>query len=121
MTITVTSAQCVQPEGELFVGYFADPDRRKVVEELFALLSFEKQETAGTLLTGKTFVLTGTLPTLSRDEAKDMIKRQGGKVSSSVSKNTDYVVVGTDPGSKYDDAQRLGIVILDEQAFKRLF
>jgi DNA ligase (NAD+) len=106
---------------ESFVGYFADPDRRKVVEELFTILTFEQQGMAGTSLVGKTFVLTGTLQTLSRDEAKDMIKREGGKVSSSVSKNTDYVVVGTDPGSKYDDAQRLGVAIIDENAFKRLF
>ena len=65
-------------------------------------------------LHGKTFVLTGTLPTLSRDQAKAQIEARGGKVSGSVSKKTDYVVVGTDPGSKYDKALDLGIAILDE-------
>jgi DNA ligase (NAD+) len=57
---------------------------------------------------------------MSRDEAKATITRLGGRVTSSVSKKTNYVVVGTDPGSKYDDARRLGIPILDEAAFKKL-
>jgi DNA ligase (NAD+) len=97
-----------------------DPERQSVVRELLDILTFEQQEKAGTLLAGKTFVLTGTLPTLSRDEAKSMIKKAGGKVSSSVSKNTDYVLVGDDPGSKYDDAVKLGLKILDEKGFKDL-
>lgn len=71
-------------------------------------------------LSGKTFVLTGTLPTLSRDEAKKKILEQGGKVSSSVSKNTTYVLAGEEAGSKYDDAVKLGITILDEDAFLKL-
>ena len=62
-----------------------------------------------------TFVLTGTLPTLSRDEAKAKILAEGGKVSGSVSKNTTYVVAGESAGSKYDEAQKLGVPILDEQ------
>jgi DNA ligase (NAD+) len=65
-------------------------------------------------LLGKTFVLTGTLPTLSRDAAKEMIEAVGGKVSGSVSKKTDFVVAGSDAGSKLDKAQELGLVILDE-------
>jgi DNA ligase (NAD+) len=69
--------------------------------------------TAGSL-TGKTFVLTGTLPTLKRDEAKDRIEAVGGKVSGSVSKKTDYVVAGAEAGSKLDKAQELGISIIDE-------
>ena len=65
-------------------------------------------------LAGKTFVLTGALPTLSRDDAKDMIESQGGKVAGSVSKKTDYVVAGSDAGSKLAKAQELGIPLLDE-------
>lgn len=71
----------------------------------------------GGVLSGKTFVLTGTLPTLSRDEAKEKIKRAGGHVSSSVSKNTDYVLAGDNAGEKYDTAVRLGIPTLGEAEF----
>ena len=78
------------------------------------------QEETGELLAGKTFVLTGTLPTLTRNEASDMIKAQGGKVSSSVSKKTDYVLAGEDAGSKYDKAVSLGINIIDEETFKKI-
>jgi DNA ligase (NAD+) len=72
-----------------------------------------KQLATGHLL-GKTFVLTGTMPTLSRDEAKEMIEAVGGKVSGSVSKKTNFVIAGSDAGSKLDKAQELGLVILDE-------
>jgi DNA ligase (NAD+) len=71
-------------------------------------------------LTGKTVVLTGGLKTLSRDQAKDLILRAGGRVSGSVSKKTSYVVVGEDPGSKADDAKRLGVAALDENEFLEL-
>jgi len=65
-------------------------------------------------LQGRTFVLTGTLPNLTRDDAKSRIEAQGGKVAGSVSKKTDYVVAGADPGSKYEKAQELGVAIIDE-------
>ncbi|TSC78811.1 MAG: DNA ligase (NAD+) [Candidatus Peregrinibacteria bacterium Gr01-1014_25] len=68
----------------------------------------------------KTFVLTGALPHLSREEAKTMIKDRGGSVSGSVSKKTDYVLAGDDPGSKYDDAKKLGVAIIDEAEFKAM-
>ena len=68
-------------------------------------------------LSGKIFVLTGTLETLGRDEAKEKIRELGGDISGSVSKNTDYVVAGSEPGSKYDQAQKLGVKILDEKEF----
>ena len=71
-------------------------------------------------LSGKTFVLTGTLPTLSRDEAQALIESKGGKVAGSVSKKTDYVVAGADPGSKLAKAESLGIEILDEAGLRQL-
>ena len=67
-----------------------------------------------------TFVITGTLPTLSRDQAKDRVEAAGGKVAGSVSKKTDYVVAGTEAGSKLIKAQELGIAVLDEAALLAL-
>ena len=69
---------------------------------------------------GKTFVLTGTLPTLTRDEATAKIEAAGGKVTGSVSKKTDYVLAGTEAGSKLDKAKELGIQILDEAEFLKI-
>ncbi|MEK7102589.1 MAG: NAD-dependent DNA ligase LigA, partial [Patescibacteria group bacterium] len=71
-------------------------------------------------LTGKTVVVTGTLSSLSREEAKEAVRRAGGKVAGSVSKNTDFVVAGENPGSKYADAEKLGVKIVDEDEFLRL-
>lgn len=71
-------------------------------------------------LAGKTFVLTGALPNLTREDATGLIQQAGGKVTGSVSKKTDYVVAGDDPGTKYAKAQELGIEILDEDALQRL-
>ena len=71
-------------------------------------------------LKNKTFVLTGELKNFTRDEAKDMIRNAGGEISSSVSKNTDYVVAGENPGSKYDKAKELGVKVIREEAFKKL-
>jgi DNA ligase (NAD+) len=71
-------------------------------------------------LQGKTFVLTGGFDRLSRDDAKTLIVRLGGRVTSSVSRKTDYVVVGKDPGSKAEDARRLGVATLDERELLRL-
>jgi len=75
---------------------------------------------SGPAADAKTFVLTGTLPSLSRDEAKSLIESKGHKVAGSVSKNTDYVVAGEDAGSKLERARALGIRILDEAALKKL-
>jgi DNA ligase (NAD+) len=71
-------------------------------------------------LAGKTFVLTGTLPRLTREEASELIVAAGGKVTGSVSKKTDYIVAGDEPGSKLAKAEQLGVTILDENALRRL-
>ena len=71
-------------------------------------------------LAGKTFVLTGTLPTLKREEATARIEAAGGKVSGSVSKRTDYVVAGEEAGSKLDKAQKLGVKIIEEAGLLKL-
>jgi len=81
---------------------------------------FDPSAAAGRLLAGVTVVITGTLPTYSRDEAAEAVRAAGGKVSSSVSKKTSFVVAGENAGSKHDKAVELGISILDEPAFKRL-
>lgn len=103
---------------ESLVQFFAEPHNQQVITKLQAL-GLTWQETIGQsavqgALAGKTFVLTGSLPTMSRDAAKAMIEEVGGKVSGSVSKKTDYVVAGADAGSKLDKAQSLGLLILDE-------
>lgn len=89
-------------------------------ELLAALPAIPAEGAPVSLLAGKTFVLTGTLPTLKRDEAKDLIEAAGGKVSGSVSKKTDYVVAGEEAGSKLDKAIELGVTVIDEAALKKL-
>ena len=101
---------------ESIAEYFSRESTRDLIERLRASgvtmnLAREKQSSK---LEGLTFVLTGTLPTLKRNEASAMLKSNGAKVSGSVSKKTDYVVAGTDAGSKLVDAQRLGVKIIDE-------
>jgi DNA ligase (NAD+) len=81
---------------------------------------FDPSAAAGRLLAGVTVVITGTLPTYSRDEAAEAVRAAGGKVTSSVSKKTQFVVAGENAGSKHDKAVELGVTILDEPAFKRL-
>jgi len=83
-------------------------------------IRIEKTSAKSEKLAGKTFVLTGTLDTLGRDEAKDRIRELGGDVSSSVSKNTDYVVAGSEPGSKYDEAKKLGVKVINEKEFLKM-
>jgi DNA ligase (NAD+) len=80
----------------------------------------EVSKKAGLPFRGKTFVLTGTLPTMTRDEASAKITELGGKVTGSVSKNTDYVLAGAEAGSKLDKAQALGVAVLDEAAFLKM-
>lgn len=95
--------------------FFDEPRNQKLVEHLRKHLTFTgKKKERGTALAGKTFVLTGTLANYSRDAAKQMIEDAGGKVSGSVSKKTDYVVAGEDPGSKLDKARELGVNVIGE-------
>ena len=102
--------------------YFAQPQSLALIEQFrragVNLTSESKQK--GIALEGLTFVLTGTLPTYTRDQAKEIIESMGGKVSSSVSKKTSYVLAGEDAGSKLTKAQTLGIPILDEEAFQQM-
>jgi DNA ligase (NAD+) len=103
--------------------WFRDAHNRKVLEKLRAAgvnMQAEEKITAGNALEGLTFVITGTLPTLSRDEATAIIESHGGKVTGSVSKKTSYVLMGESPGSKADKARELGISIISEDDLLRL-
>jgi len=109
---------------ESIVRFFKDRRNIDIINRLrkegVRLEAISKELTRKGALTGKTVVLTGTLPSLTREEAKALIEEQGGKVSSVVSAKTDYIIVGEEPGSKYDKARALGIRILDEEEFKKL-
>jgi DNA ligase (NAD+) len=100
--------------------FFSELHNQSVISSLIEAgvhwMESEGLQLASGLLQGKTFVLTGTLPNLSRELAKERIEQAGGKVSGSVSKKTDYVVAGAEAGSKLEKAQALGITILDEAA-----
>ena len=104
--------------------FFEQAHNREVVEQLRACgVKWEEGEPAERTpqpLAGKTFVLTGTFPTLSRDQAKDLLEAAGAKVAGSVSKKTDYVVAGTEAGSKLEKAQALGVAVIDESAMLAL-
>jgi len=104
-------------------NYFREPRNMQLIESLRKEgLRFEqeKKERRGTALAGKTFVLTGSLERWSRDEAKRQIEQAGGRVSGSVSKKTDYVVAGSDPGSKLDKAKELGVKVIGEEELEAL-
>ncbi|HZJ29706.1 MAG TPA: NAD-dependent DNA ligase LigA [Solirubrobacterales bacterium] len=131
-TIAAASAeQLAETEGvgpimaQQIVEQLADERTRKLIEDLrSAGLNLELEESErraeGGPLDGKTVVLTGTLPDLTRDEAAALVKRAGGKVTGSVSKKTDYVVAGESAGSKLEKAERLGVIVLDREGLDRL-
>ncbi|WKB53245.1 NAD-dependent DNA ligase LigA [Eleftheria terrae] len=105
--------------------FFEQPHNREVVEQLRAAgVHWEEGEGAASsaprALSGKTFVLTGTLPSMTREEAKELIEAAGGKVAGSVSKKTDFLVAGAEAGSKLAKAQELGVAVLDEDGLRAL-
>jgi DNA ligase (NAD+) len=108
--------------------WITDTDHQKLLQDLDAAgVRFTRPSASasvvaqeGGALTGRTFVLTGALASFTRDEAADAIRTRGGSVVGSVSKKTDYVVAGDDPGSKLDKAETLGVTVLDEAGFKKL-
>lgn len=121
-----TTEECLRVEdvgpivAESIVGWFRNTENKKLVAKLLRVVSVEKESAPKKqtgFFAGKTVVLTGTLSGMSRDEAKAEIRARGGDVSGSVSKETDYVVAGENPGSKLSDAQKLGVEILTEQDF----
>lgn len=106
---------------DYIIDFFSREKTREIIDELKSAgvsTIFEAEEQKGNILEGLTFVLTGKLPTMSRDEAGALIESYGGKTTSSVSKKTDYVLAGDDAGSKLTKAQSLGVKIIDEQKLK---
>jgi DNA ligase (NAD+) len=105
------------------VDFFSEPANRKLIKKLQAAgvrPTAEKREKKSDKLEGKSFVFTGAMEHRSREEAGELVQQHGGKLSGSVSKKTDFAVVGADPGSKYDKAKELGVTILTEAEFEKL-
>ena len=101
--------------------YFQLPASRALIERLLQTgIVIKQPERREGPLTGKTFVLTGTLSSLTRGQAEERIKSLGGAIGSNVTKKTDYLIVGADPGSKLEKAQRLKVPVLDEAALLAL-
>lgn len=115
----LTSIHEIGPEiAQSLIQFFADEENRKLIDKLkkYGVRMEGSRETpAAQTLAGKTFVITGTLEGMSRNEAKELIQRAGGKVSGSVSKKTDYLVAGSDPGSKLDNANKFGVKVIGEK------
>jgi DNA ligase (NAD+) len=107
---------------ESIIDYFQDSEKMTELDTLLQHITivYKEKKTTKDILSGKTFVLTGTLENLSRDEAKKIIQNLGGKVSSSVSSVTSYVVAGESAGSKLQEAKKLGVPVLSEQEFQKM-
>ena len=104
------------------IEYFQDSNNLLIIENCFTSgVTFSKSINKSEILQNTIFVLTGTLPSLNRNEAKNMIIENGGKVTSSISKNTDFLLCGDNPGSKYNKALNLGVKIINEDEFKEIF
>ncbi len=114
----------VGPEtAKSIVDFFREPRNREEIQRLKELgvkATFEKMEKKEGILKGKVFVFTGALKSFTREEAKRIVEELGGRAVSSVSRNVDYVVVGENPGSKYERAKQLGLKIINEEEFKKL-
>jgi len=121
---TMTSIDSIGPKiAESVFTFFRHDKNRKLVESLRnAGLQFESSgtESVSELLSDKKFVLTGTLPSLSRNDASSLIEKHGGSTASSVSKNTDFVLAGESAGSKLDKAKKLGITVINEEEFLKM-
>jgi DNA ligase (NAD+) len=104
------------------VNFFSQPHHQEIIQELMSYLTIEEDipSEKETFLKGKTVVFTGSLETMTRAEAKAQAERVGAKVGSSVSKKTDYVIVGADAGSKAENARALGVPILTEAEWRDL-
>ena len=120
---TLETIEDVGPvRAESIIDFFSNAENKDIISRLHESgLPFEAEEKKGvpadTFFTGKTFVLTGELETMTRNKASERIRELGGKISSSVSKKTDYVLAGANPGSKYDKAVSLGVAVLGEKEF----
>jgi DNA ligase (NAD+) len=104
------------------VEFFKDSRNLKLIEELksFGLKFSTEKKIISNKLAGKTFVITGTLKSMHRNEAKELIEKFGGRTTDNVSSKTSYVIVGEDPGTKYDKAKKLNIPILSEEEFLKM-
>jgi len=104
------------------INYFQNSNNLLIIKNCFEFgVRFSQRKNKSNKFQNKIFVLTGTLPSLNRNQAKSMIIENGGKVTSSVSKKTDYLLCGDNPGSKYNKALNAGVKIIDENKFKELF
>lgn len=125
--VTKEELQIVDGVGEVVAESIFNWFKEKIHTEMLEMLlkeikvkEIEVSKNKNEKFFGKTFVLTGTLSNFGRDEAKDIIRKLGGSISSSVSKSTDYVVAGSDPGSKYEKALELGVQVLNEDQFSKM-
>ncbi|HLR76907.1 MAG TPA: helix-hairpin-helix domain-containing protein, partial [Balneolaceae bacterium] len=108
---------------EAVTAFFSEPQNEDIVERLSGYglnVEAKMEEPSASLLRGETFVLTGSLPTFTRKKATEMIEKNGGKVTSSVSGNTDFVLAGENPGSKLEKARELEVAIIDEEKFRSM-
>ncbi len=125
MRATIEEFRSIYGVGEVvaqsFVNWFKDSDNQKLIKNILKYVSIiAKESNSSQPLEGKSFVFTGSLPTLEREIAQEMVRKNGGDVSSSVSKKTTYVVAGEEAGSKLDKARELGVTILSEDQFLNL-